>query len=134
MDGFVAVQKALASAPPPFNFALAAAVGIKTASNIASIVGTPLQTGIDSVPGIGSADNFPAVLAPQERVVPRETNRDLTEFLASQSGQARTSINVNVSISDVFTSDPREVGLKIIETINEAAQANGITLLGSNIS
>jgi hypothetical protein len=134
MDGFVAVNKALASAPPPFNYALAAAVGIKTASNISGIVSTPLATGIDSIPGIGGKDNFPAMLAPQERVVPRETNKDLTDFLANGGGGPKTSINVNISISDVFTSDPREVGLKIIETINEAAQANGITFLGSNIA
>ncbi len=38
IDGFLAVQKALASAPPPINFALAAAVGVATAANIASIV------------------------------------------------------------------------------------------------
>lgn len=37
IDGIQAVQKALASAPPPFNFALAALVGVATAANIAKI-------------------------------------------------------------------------------------------------
>lgn len=37
IDGVAAVQKALASAPPPFNFALAALVGVATAANIANI-------------------------------------------------------------------------------------------------
>jgi len=37
IDGVLAVQKALASAPPPANFALAAAVGVATAANVASI-------------------------------------------------------------------------------------------------
>lgn len=37
IDGFAAVQKALASAPPPFNFALAALVGVATAANVSSI-------------------------------------------------------------------------------------------------
>lgn len=37
IDGIAAVQKALASAPPPFNFALAATVGVATAANIAKI-------------------------------------------------------------------------------------------------
>ena len=39
MDGYLAVQKALASAPPPFNYALAAAVGVVAAANVASIAG-----------------------------------------------------------------------------------------------
>lgn len=38
IDGVLAVQKALASAPPPVNFALAAAVGVATAANVASIL------------------------------------------------------------------------------------------------
>jgi len=137
IDGYAAVQGSYKVGAgiggPVLGGVFAAAAGIATAANISKIAATPLATGIDSVPGIGANDNFPAVLAPQERVVPRETNKDLTEFLANQGG-SKTSINVNISISDVFTSDPREVGLKIIETINEAAQANGITLLGSNIS
>lgn len=37
IDGISAVQKALASAPPPFNFALAALVGTATAANISNI-------------------------------------------------------------------------------------------------
>jgi hypothetical protein len=132
IDGYAAVQKALASAPPPFNFALAAAVGIATAGNIAKIAGTPLQSGIDSVPGTGFRDNFPAVLAPGERVVPRKTNEDLTEALEG-GGLGGQTINVTVNMSDIFTSDPREMGLKIIETINDAAQANGIQVLGNQI-
>lgn len=37
IDGVAAVQKALASAPPPFNFAIAAAVGVASAANVAKI-------------------------------------------------------------------------------------------------
>ncbi len=37
VDGVLAVQKALTAAPPPFNFALAALVGVATAANVASI-------------------------------------------------------------------------------------------------
>lgn len=40
MDGFVAAQKALASAPPPFNYIAAAAVALKTGSNVAGILST----------------------------------------------------------------------------------------------
>lgn len=39
IDGVLAVQKALASAPPPFNFIQAAIVGAVAAANVASIAG-----------------------------------------------------------------------------------------------
>jgi len=99
IDGYAAVQKALASAPPPFNYALAAAVGVAAAANVAKIVGTPLATGIDSVPGIGSRDNFPAILAPGERVVPRETNQDLTRFLESGGQTQGNSAPVEIILT-----------------------------------
>ncbi len=53
IDGILAVQKALASAPPPLNYALAAAVAVKTAANVAQIMSTNLgfQTGGSFVVG-----------------------------------------------------------------------------------
>lgn len=39
IDGVLAVQKALASAPPPWNFAIAAGVGVAAAVNVAKIAG-----------------------------------------------------------------------------------------------
>lgn len=38
IDGILAVQKALASAPPPYNYALAAAVGVAAAANVSAIM------------------------------------------------------------------------------------------------
>jgi len=53
IDGVLAVQKALASAPPPANYALAAAVGVAAAANVAQIMSTNLgfQTGGSFVVG-----------------------------------------------------------------------------------
>lgn len=53
IDGVLAVQKALASAPPPANYALAAAVGVSAAANVASILSANLgfQTGGSFVVG-----------------------------------------------------------------------------------
>lgn len=45
MDGYLAVQKALAAFPPPFNFAAAAAVGVATAANVANIAGIGFSNG-----------------------------------------------------------------------------------------
>lgn len=40
IQGYLAVQKALASMPPPFNYVAAAAVAIKTGANVAGILST----------------------------------------------------------------------------------------------
>ncbi|KAA5841987.1 prothage tail length tape measure [Pseudomonas chlororaphis] len=45
IDGYLAVQKALAAFPPPFNFAAAAAVGVATAANVANIAGVGFSAG-----------------------------------------------------------------------------------------
>lgn len=60
IDGVLAVQKALASAPPPVNYALAAAVGAAAAANVAQILGTNLgfmTGGSFTVGGSGGADS-----------------------------------------------------------------------------
>jgi hypothetical protein len=124
IDGYAAVQKALASAPPPFNFALAAAVGVATAANIAKIAGVGLAKGIDEVPGIGTQDNFPAVLAPGERVVPAKSNEDLTEFLQSQNDEkSRQPIVINMNFTGIGAIS-REQASDIVSAINDALAAN----------
>jgi len=122
VDGYAAVQKALASAPPPFNFAIAAAVGAATAANVAKISGAQLQQGIDEVPGIGTQDNFPAVLAPGERVVPAETNKDLKNFLNQNESGGKT-LNMTVNISAV-SQDPDD----IVDAINVALDKGSLRL------
>lgn len=124
VDGYTAVQKALTAAPPPFNFALAAAVGVATAANVSKIAGTGLAKGIDSVPGIGDSDNFPAVLAPGERVVPKETNQDLTRFLENAGiGAGPQEVTVRIE----FIGEAAElIEAKILER-----QKLGISLLGA---
>ena len=51
MDGYLAVQKALAAFPPPFNFIAAAAVGVATAANVANIAGIGFSQGGYTGPG-----------------------------------------------------------------------------------
>ena len=51
IQGALAAQMALAAAPPPFNFALAASVGVATAANIATILETGFATGGYTGPG-----------------------------------------------------------------------------------
>lgn len=135
IDGYAAVQKALASAPPPFNFAIAAAVGAATASNVAKIAGVQgFARGVDSVPfsasGGNNGDNFPAMLKAGERVVPTETNRDLTEFLANQKQGQNISITVNVAPGTGMSSE--QIG-NLVEELNNYFTAGGLKLVGGAI-
>lgn len=82
---------------------LAAAVVAAGAVHIANIASQSFaaRKGIDEVPGIGTQDNFPAILAPGERVVPRETNQDLKQFLSGGgSGGDQMSVNVEINIAE----------------------------------
>lgn len=86
IDGYAAVQKALASAPPPINFALAAAVGAATASNVAKIAGVNFQNG-GIVPATGATrgpDNQLASIRTGEMVLNADQQEKL--FSAINSG------------------------------------------------
>lgn len=132
IDGILAVQKALASAPPPFNYALAASVGVATAQNISKIMGVGLQSGITEVPrnagGGNLGDNFPAILKPGERVVDSETNQDLKKFLAGQGKGQSISISVNVMPG---TGINREQVEMIVGSLNDYFTSGGQKLVGA---
>jgi hypothetical protein len=125
VDTYAAANKALSASPPPFNFIQAAAVTAAGINNVAKIASTPLQGGIDEVPGIGTRDNFPAVLAPGERVVPRETNKDLKEFL--EKG-AQPSVNVTIQVQgDFFESE--DANQRLLERIQRGILQTGFRLV-----
>jgi len=124
--GALAFSKALASAPPPFGAIFAAGVAIKTASQIRTIEGTTLQTGIDSVPGTGTADNFPALLAPGERVVPTKTNQDLTEFLAGSGTQTELLQIIADRLANIEPVAMVQIGNQdILTSVNDAIDEGG---------
>lgn len=87
IDGYAAVQKALASAPPPVNYALAAAVGTATAANVAKIAGVNFENG-GFVPPVGATkgpDNQLASIRTGEMVLNAEDQKTLLN--AIKSGQ-----------------------------------------------
>lgn len=51
IDGYLAIQKALAAFPPPFNFIAAGVVGVATAANVAAIAGIGFSDGGYTGPG-----------------------------------------------------------------------------------
>lgn len=71
IDGILAVQKALAAAPPPLNYALAAAVGVAQAENVHRIATQGFATGGSfTVGGSGGVDSQMVAFraSPDERV------------------------------------------------------------------
>lgn len=102
----VAVTRALAAAPPPFNFVLAAAVGAAGAAQIATIAGVQLRKGALVK---GSQEGTAANIAEDNRdeaVIPLEDSRAMARIggaIAEASGGSggsgggTTIINLNVN-------------------------------------
>ena len=115
IDGIAAVQKALASAPPPLNFALAGLVGAAQAANLARISSTKPPTGAfdGALVEQGSifSDSQPFMLSKGEIVAPRRDFDDVVEGTARQrgfvkreeleEGQASEPVTINIQ-GDIF--------------------------------
>jgi len=119
VDGYAAIQKALSSAPPPFNFILAATVGVATGVQIANIASQKLATGMTEIPGTGLKDNFPAILAPGERVLSRDQNRDLKDFINSQESSRDILLLIAERIGNQGPISVSVGGEQIFNAVNE---------------
>jgi hypothetical protein len=83
-EGAQKASSAMAGIPivgPGLAIAAAAAFIGAGLARVAMISGVQLAGGSDSVQGPGFGDTVPAMLTPGERVVPKQTNQDLTAFL-----------------------------------------------------
>ena len=105
IDGVVAVQKALASAPPPVNYALAASVGVATAANVAQIMAqTPgFAFGGDfSVGGTGGTDSQMVAFraTPGERVTVSTPQQERDRERSARSGEGGGN-NPNIRVLNV---------------------------------
>lgn len=90
IDGIAAVQKALGSAPPPFNFALAAAVGAAQAVNLSKIASAKPPTGAFDgalvTSGSSMKDTEPFMLSKGEIVAPAKSFDEVVEGVAKERG------------------------------------------------
>jgi tape measure domain-containing protein len=91
VDGIVAVQKALASAPVPFNFALAGLVGAATAINISKIASAkPPSFATGGIMGSGGAlvqgDNMTANVAKGEMLLNAREQKNLFDVAVKGKG------------------------------------------------
>ena len=103
IDGKAAVVKALASAPPPFNYGLAAAVGLAVAAQIGQIISAspPKMNDGGMIMGSPGIDQNLAMLSRGELVVP---TRNFDEVVGAVAGNRDADIfgesqTVNVAIS-----------------------------------
>lgn len=93
----------------PIAAAAAVAAGL---ANVAQINATRLSSGIDSVPAGFERDNFPAMLQSGERVVPKDTNKDLKSFLSGDGPMVALLQSIDSKLSrlqTVVNIDGREV-------------------------
>jgi tape measure domain-containing protein len=127
IDGIVAVQKALASAPPPYNYALAAAVGVAAAANVAKIAGYE-QGGYT---GDYGKKTVAGVVHGREFVVNAEgTRKNRAALEAMNSGKDLSSLGGNVRVivnnnadgtrattQERQTPDGREIEITVAATV-----------------
>lgn len=108
IDGYVAVQKALASAPPPFNYIAAAAVALKTGQQVAGIMSTNVgsyATGGQFIVGGRSgvdANNINMNVTKGERV----TIETVKQQRANDNGGQAPVVNAPTKVVNLF--DERE--------------------------
>lgn len=104
IDGVVAVQKALASAPPPVNYALAAATGVAAAANVAKISGLGFETGGGfTVGGSGGADSQLVAFraSPRERVSVSTPSQVYKGDPARKEGGSGSNVSIPIAIAVV---------------------------------
>lgn len=121
IDGIAATQKALASAPPPFNFVLAGIVGVASAVNIAKIASAqpPGRAAGGFVPGSPSpADNTLINAASGELILNRRQQTDLFNAINQNDfGNGGGGVVVNVQ-GNVIADDDSHVQ-ELISRIND---------------
>jgi tape measure domain-containing protein len=83
IDGVLGVQKALASAPPPWNYALAAAVGVAAAVNVAKIRSAGFKSG--GYTGNMGTNQVAGVVHGQEFVMNAQATRNNMPMLAAMN-------------------------------------------------
>lgn len=133
IDGVAAVQKALSAAPPPFNFALAALVGVATAANTAKIASAKPPSFQDGgvVPGQSfTGDRVLARVNSGELILNRRQQANL--FSAIDSGNISNGAGTTFIINgDVLTDD--DFVERIAERLTDAAENRNVRLGASEV-
>lgn len=121
INGYLAVTNAFAEVPYPFNFAVAALVGVAAAANVAKIASTQFGQGISGGTG------FSAGGSPGGGVASGVTSpaTPITSNVPAAQSKPGTAIEVNIQ-GDVLDSD--QTGLRIVDLLNSAFDKQGVTV------
>jgi hypothetical protein len=131
IDGYLAIQKALAAFPPPFNFIAAGVVGIATAANVANIAGVGFSDG--GYTGAGGV-NDPAGTVHKGEIV--WSQADIRKFGGVASVEALRNGNVSAgrsasgvsgsssAASNGVPAPERPLTFNLIEDASRAGQMN----------
>ena len=116
IQGILATQRALAAAPPPFNYVLAAAVGVAAASNVSRIAAQKppsfQEGGVVDLGGVPSSqDNQIAAVASGEAILTQQDQLDLFELIRNGVGTAGQIISINI--------DGREIARALRDVQND---------------
>ncbi|MFL8988689.1 phage tail length tape measure family protein [Pseudomonas sp. QLc11A] len=131
IDGYLAIQKALAAFPPPFNFIAAGVVGVATAANVANIAGVGFSNG--GYTGAGGV-NDPAGTVHKGEIVWSQS--DIRKFGGVASVEALRNGNVSAgrsasggsgssaSASNGVPAPERPLTFNLIEDASRAGQVS----------
>lgn len=100
MDTFAAANRALASAPPPWSFALAAAVTAAGMANVARIGGVEMAHGGMVMPRAGGIQATIGEAGSREAVIPLDDPRTTDSLRETIGGGATININAGVIVAD----------------------------------
>lgn len=135
IDGIAGVQKALGSAPPPFNFILAGLVGVAAATNVAKIAGSspPSFQGGGVVGGAPQdRDNQLANVASGEVILNRRQQANTLFQLANNNvrsggGGSNLNITIEAGIGGISTE---QVDF-LIDSINDRTEFGNQSINGA---
>lgn len=113
IDGYVAVQNALAEVPYPYNFVAAGLVGVAAAANVAKIAG------VGGGGGNGGFDSGGGIAATPSAATDNQPIQNLTRQ------EANTAVSVVIQ-GDVLDSDAS--GSRIVDLINTAFDKKGVVI------
>ena len=104
MDTYAAANKALASAPPPWNFALAALVTAAGMANVANIAGVKLAQGGMIMPSAGGTTAIMAEAGKPEVAIPLDDDRTKEKLRDVMGGGGNTIvIQAGVVVADDYS-------------------------------
>ncbi len=134
VSGFEGVSRALGSAPPPFNFILAALVGAANAANIAKIAGSqpPGRAAGGFVPGTASpSDNTLINAASGELVLNRRQQTDLFNAINTDRIGGGNSGGININITGNVIADDESHVNNLISRIQDQLDFRNASLVGT---